>query len=309
VGELHEDWVALTYLLRKTGCATLIPCQAIGHDLVEIQFRTAEDAMAFLNPVAGRGPHAVTVPNEWADSPFPETLYERITGCGSAGDWKYAVHPDDWTAEGPVEDDEMMEGDTAPFAFPVSVRFPRSDLHLILLRLANASRDPRNPAGPNGHPGHWAAHWEDDDLLWLLLALCRGAIGARLRRPGTPPNRASVTFFYVWQAQAFLSLIVEGSAEGNQPQSCGPGEVRISPDRTGTLSQRITGSCPDEPENWSYEARPIDHALGERVVNGVVVQPRSKPRFDFAVTIQFPTTDLPVVFDRLSRVALDQLQI
>jgi hypothetical protein len=295
-------------LLRRFGCATLNSCHAIGPDFVEIQFQTADDAMAFLDPVAGRGPHPAAVPYEWAESPFPETLYERITGCGSAGDWRYAVHPDDWTGDMPVGDDEVMEGDTTPFAFPVSVCFPRSDVRLVVLRLANASRDRGNSGGPNGHPGHWSDHWEDRDFLWLLLALCRGAIGASLPRSGTPPDRASVTFFYVWQAQAFLNLILEGAAEGGQAQGRGPGDVRISPARAGTLHQRLTGSCPDEPGNWSYEARPIDHALEERVVNGVVVRPRSRPRFDFALTIRFPTTDLPVVFERLSRVALDQLR-
>jgi hypothetical protein len=75
--------------------------------------------------------------------PFPETLFGRKFGCTSYGAWEYEVRPLLMEVEEfGEEEDEIIEDNTEPdeFVFSLSVRFPRTDLPLILERLRAAPR-------------------------------------------------------------------------------------------------------------------------------------------------------------------------
>jgi hypothetical protein len=307
---VDKELPLVTRLLKQAGCATVDGCHALDDDSARVDFRTAEDAMEFLNDMAAygpeRGPHPATVPSAGAESPFPETLYERITGCGSPGDWSYEVQPAGWASEEVDEDGEPVEDLTDPFGLGISIRFPRADLPLIRERLAKAVQDPRREPGPNGDCGFWEFSWLDDDEVVLLLALCEGAVGACLPRPEGRPSTASLTFSSVRYVRELLHLIDDVRAEAEHPPGGGPGAVGIDPRRVQTLYFRIIGMYPEEGENWTFDARAMDHAIQERVVNGVVLRPRSEPRFGFALTIGVPTADLPIVYQRLHQVALEQ---
>jgi hypothetical protein len=307
---VDKELPLVTRLLKQAGCATVDGCHALDDDSARVDFRTAEDAMVFLNDMAAygpeRGPHTATVPSVGAASPFPERLYERITGCGSPGDWCYAVDPVGWPSEDVDEDGEESEDLDDVFGLGVSIRFPRADLPLIRERLARAVQDPRRQPGPDGHLDWWQTFLEEYDVGRLLLPLCAGAVGACLPRPGGRPDTASVTFRFAQDARAFLCPPEPLCLEGNHNRGSGPGAVGIDPRRMQTLWSRIIGANPGEGENWTFEARAIDYAVEERVVNGVIVQPRSKPEFDFAVTIRLPAADLPLLYEGLYEVAMDR---
>ena len=80
--------------------------------------------------------------------PFWETLYGRITGCDSEGDWEYKVLVDDYGVTEELVGNELVTTHVGPadFEFGVSIRFPRTDLPLILERL-KAARGGRNQKG------------------------------------------------------------------------------------------------------------------------------------------------------------------
>jgi hypothetical protein len=150
--DADDELARVTRLLKEAGCATVDGCHELGRDRAEVHFRTAEDAMEFLNAMAAYGlePHTADVPAAAADNTFPEALYARMTGCGSPGDWAYAVEPEGWAPEEAPEGDEPVDDVADLFPLAVSVRFPRADLPLVRERLARAVQDPRRPAGPNG---------------------------------------------------------------------------------------------------------------------------------------------------------------
>jgi hypothetical protein len=302
---VDNELTLVTGLLKQAGCATVGGCHKIDDDLVEVDFRTAEDAREFLNVMAAYGPErraqTATFPSAAAASPFRERLYERIKGCGSPGDWSYEVEPDGWGPDAAAEDGEALEDDSSLlFRLPVSVRFPRADLPLIRERLAEAVQDARRPAGPNGDIGSGASLWLDGDELVLLLGLCEAAIGACLARREGRPDTASVTFSSIGDARELLILMDEGSSGAAYPPGSGPGAAGINP--------RRVGACPDEGQFWFLEPRAVDHVMEEMVVKRVVVRPRSEPRFNFAVTMRIPIADLHSVYQHLHEVALERLR-
>jgi hypothetical protein len=286
------DLPLVSGLLKQAGCATVGGCHKIDDNSVGADFRTGEDAIEFLDVMAAYGPECgaqtAIIPSAVAESPFPETLYDRIMDCGSPGDWSYEVEPDGWESEELDEDGEPIEDPTDSFPLGVSMRFPRADLPLIRERLAKAVQDPRRPAGPNGVCLWWDGCWEDGDQVLLLLALCKGAIGACLPCPGGRPNTASLTFSNFWMVRELLHLMEEVSAEAEHPWDGGPGPGGVDP---------------DEAKYWAFEARAEDDVIEEKGVNGVVV----RPQFNFAVTVRIPIADLPSVYQRLYKVALDHL--
>jgi hypothetical protein len=102
-----------------------------------------------------------------------------------------------------------------------------------------------------------------------------------------------------------LHEIDDVRAEAEHPPGGGPGAIGVNPRRVQTLYSRIIGAYPDEAENWAFEARAVDGVIEEKVVNGVIVRPRSEPRFDFDLTMRIPTAELPIVYERLDQVAME----
>jgi hypothetical protein len=246
--EVDKELARVSWLLEEAACATLDGCRRTSRDLAQVHFLTANDATTLLDDVAAYaaepGPHTAGVPASGAETPFRETLYERMTGCGSARDWNYTVHPIAWAGE----DGEPIEDVDGPFPLPVSVRFPLADLPIIRERLARAVQDPLREYRLTGCPV-FTDDYEDFDLVDLLLDLCSGAIGASLPCPESCPGTACVTLSSVWNARAFLGLI-DGVTVGHDDHSGrGPEAVGLDPGRAQTLYLRLVGDCPDEAEH------------------------------------------------------------
>lgn len=117
--------------LWQLGIHTDDSCQNIGSGCIWIQFSSGQDAMRFLNLVAGirdlEGP-------ESADG-----LYFRM--LNAEGGWDYEVGP--WDANLVLDPAEQTGGFVGPpdLVLPVGVRFPITDYFRILhLVRANLSR-------------------------------------------------------------------------------------------------------------------------------------------------------------------------
>jgi hypothetical protein len=312
---MDKELSRLIGLFKELDCATVNFCEESGGHFTGVQFRTAADARAFLDFVVGLtlegGPLAANILSTRADSPFEDSLYSRIHGCGSAGDWKFAVRPGAWRSHGAVVDEGRLKGAREVLTFPISVRFPRADVPVILERLTNAVQHISRPGGPIRRPlsyVSWRDVWQEDDLIRFLGDLCKGTLRACLSLSEKRPPTAVLRLQSVIRAGLFLALIVSGPAEGDPDAGCGLGEVGADPDLTDPLYQRVAGTSREEGENWTYEARAMEFAVKEPLVNGVVVPPRSAPWFDFEVTCHLPATDLPVVFERLFEATLGQYQ-
>jgi hypothetical protein len=144
--EVDEELAPLILALWKADIDTWNSCQENRPGIVWIQFPTTDDARRFLNRVAEYPPdsdrdRANDRPGE-GDGPFPEALYDRVVGCGSDEDWEYDTLLDNEAVEVEVVDDERIERRTGPadFYFSVSVRFPRTDLPVVLRRVEDAVR-------------------------------------------------------------------------------------------------------------------------------------------------------------------------
>ena len=142
---IDEEIAPLIRELWKAGFTTLNSCQENRPGWVWIQFLHASDAETFLNIVARyeKGVH---------------TFYNRIrqewtTIAGELeGEWEYDVHPMDMAVEEMlVGDDCIKESCTGPsdFIFTFSIRFPKTDLPLILRRVRrhNKNISPRERIG------------------------------------------------------------------------------------------------------------------------------------------------------------------
>jgi hypothetical protein len=305
---LDEELAQVSRLLKQAGCATVNGCQDVGRRLVLFRFLTAEDAMTFLDDMAAYAPepHPADVPAAGPDNSFSEPLYARITGCGSPDDWAYGMEPEGWEPDETAEDPEQVEESHGLFPMAVSVCVPRADLPLIRERLAKAVQDPRRPAGPNGWCYYKIDSWHHDDVIWLHQVLCELAVGACQPRPEGRPNTAWVTFGSAMGAGEFLNLIDNISIRWDDPPGSGPAAFSIDPGRARTLDDPISGTCQDAGKNWSVKVRATGHVFEEYRVNGVVVRPRIGPQLSFEVTIGIPTADVPLIFERLQEVALDQ---
>ena len=139
--EVDEEMAPLILALWRAGIATRLSCQENQPGIAWIAFATPEDARKFLNRVAvypdpadlREGDGRTYVGNV----PFWETLYGRITGCGDEGNWDYRVWVDDFGVSEELVGDELGTTHVGPadFEFNVSIRFPRTDMPLILERL------------------------------------------------------------------------------------------------------------------------------------------------------------------------------
>jgi hypothetical protein len=139
--EVDEGLAPLILERWRAGIDTLNSCQEDRPGVAWVNFFGTADAKRFLDLVAvyPTGEQCRTVDGRAyvGDVPFAETLYGRITGLGSAGDWEYALHLIDLAVEVELVGDAVEVSCTGPadFEFDVSVRFPRADLPALLERL------------------------------------------------------------------------------------------------------------------------------------------------------------------------------
>ena len=131
---VDEGIAPLILALWQNGISTTLSCQENRPGIAWVQFLTPSDAKSFLDIVA-----------EYEEG--VETLYNRITNNWfhedgrdlSVPPWEYTTYPWDFARSlEPDENDETVEEyhDGEPyFLFPISVRFPVSDLPVILDRL------------------------------------------------------------------------------------------------------------------------------------------------------------------------------
>jgi hypothetical protein len=128
---IDEDMASLIGELWKAGIVTVTSCEENRPGIAWIQFATAEDAACFLD---------IVVRYEEGD----DTLYNWVTGRWArehppaASRWGYALLPEDLALHAEVDEDDSVDEwhDGVPeFVFSVSVRFPRTDLGIVLERM------------------------------------------------------------------------------------------------------------------------------------------------------------------------------
>lgn len=126
--EVDYKIAPLILALWKLGIHTVNSCQENRPRTAWIEFLTTDDAKQFLGIVA------VYPDEEDEKEPFWETLYGRITQCGSANDWEYHLHPFNWNVHEEIVSDEVIETCIGPsdFEFSVSIRFPKKDIPLLV---------------------------------------------------------------------------------------------------------------------------------------------------------------------------------
>jgi hypothetical protein len=143
--EVDEELAPLILALWKRNIHTRNSCQENFPGIAWIEFPTTFDAKDFLDLVAVYPKEEIRVANAQLPVqyvPFCEALYWRITNCGSVGDWQYDVHPHNWNVEEAIVNDEVVETCVGPsdFDFAVSIRFPRTDLPVVLEQVCRRER-------------------------------------------------------------------------------------------------------------------------------------------------------------------------
>jgi hypothetical protein len=136
---VDEELAPLILALWKRGIDTCLSCQENRPGVAWIMFPTAEDAKKFLNAVA-------VYPE---DEDRGQNLYDRIVGVADGGNWDYSVSVDDWAVKYDEVDGHLEEACTGPadFEFGLSIRFPTTDIPLLLKQLAEASASAGLTAG------------------------------------------------------------------------------------------------------------------------------------------------------------------
>jgi hypothetical protein len=119
---IREMWIA--------DIDTIMSCQDDGSDRIWVEFEDVDDLVEFLNAIAEFEPGRDTLYNRM--KPYFRTTDPEL-------DWIYELHPNDmaFTDDGPSDADVVQprhEG-TPYFFFTVSVRFPPSDLPVVLSRM------------------------------------------------------------------------------------------------------------------------------------------------------------------------------
>jgi hypothetical protein len=151
--EVDEELAPVILSLWKAGIDTCNSCQDNFPGIAWVEFPTMLDAKRFLDLVAvypdERDMRAVNGRLYVGDVPFWETLYGRITGWGNDDDWRYDVNVHNGSVDEHIVNDEVVQTCFGPsdFEFFVSVRFPRTDLPLILELLQTGMAPCPDPAG------------------------------------------------------------------------------------------------------------------------------------------------------------------
>ena len=118
--DVDEELAPLLVELWKAGMRTVLSCQENRPGVAWIQFFSVDDLTYFLDTVGG------------CAAVEEDDLYWRITQDADedGGSWEYALHPMDIAADDEADDD--WHEHLPDFAFLPSVRFPRTDLPLLL---------------------------------------------------------------------------------------------------------------------------------------------------------------------------------
>jgi hypothetical protein len=145
-GNIDEELAPLIRALWKAGIYTTNSCQENQPGIAWIEFSSFDDAKKFLDLVAvypaGWDRRSKNGGKSVSKVPFWKTLYGRITNCGDGGDWQFDVHPFDFGVEEKLVKDEIITRCIGPayFEMYVSIRFPKSDVPLILEQLTLKDR-------------------------------------------------------------------------------------------------------------------------------------------------------------------------
>jgi hypothetical protein len=314
----HEDWeefvdeelFPLLRLLWNVDIMTFRCCQEDAPGIVWLQFMTAADAAAFLelateDPAGQDLSPANDAPAAGA-TPFAGTLNERMVGCGREGNWQYDIQPWDraWRVD-MLDDGVLLSPGETQFDFYTSVRFPRSDLPLVLDLVSRAVHDPGRMKYFGVRPGDWRTGTaEHNPFPDLLLSLLEASVDEACAVDLSGQAGVQVEFSSVYDLQMFLDLTVGYAAEQDHPPGGGRDEASPGPLRGEAVDAHILGcGCGSA---WRYAGGAVDLSIEEEVVNGQVRRRRIDwPMFDFRAAVRFPRRDLPAINQRLSRAAWD----
>ena len=123
--DVDEELAPLLEQLAKAGINTLMSCQENRPGIAWITFSRVNDLGRFLEIVG-------------AYEPDGTSLYRRITGDAEEGGWEYELYPMDAGMHYEESKDGVTEegpGGPPCFCFQASVRFPRTDLPILLERM------------------------------------------------------------------------------------------------------------------------------------------------------------------------------
>jgi hypothetical protein len=144
--EVDEELAPLIQAIWRAGIDTINSCQENQPGIAWIEFATARDAQRFLNLVAECPDkselHVVNGRLFVGDTPFEHTLYPRVTHRGVDGGWRYDVSLYDLGVDEEIVNGQVVDTPIGPsdFQFAVSIRFPRTELPLLLEKLQERAR-------------------------------------------------------------------------------------------------------------------------------------------------------------------------
>lgn len=116
---IREIWTA--------GIETVNSCEDNKPGIVWVQFASSEGCAVFLDIIS-----------RYTDCDESEFLYRRVLQRESRN-WEYALHPNDYSLDEWLDDDDVVNeshSGVSNFGFSVSVRFPVTDLPILVERLS-----------------------------------------------------------------------------------------------------------------------------------------------------------------------------
>ncbi len=129
--DVDEELAPLIEQMARAGIRTIMAGQENRPGIAWIMFSDESDLCGFLNIVAEYDPEE-------------GGLYRRASLCDDEGKWEYSVLPHDLSLEEEVTEDDFIEEShdgQVCFTFMPSVRFPRTDLPILLDRMVRHNRD------------------------------------------------------------------------------------------------------------------------------------------------------------------------
>lgn len=123
---IDEKIAPLIREIWMVGIETINSCEANRPGVVWIQFASSDGGAVFLDIVAS-----------YTDGDESDFLYDRILQRGS-NNWEYTLHPNDYSLDEWLDDDVVDESHSgvSNFGFSVSIRFPITDLPILVERLS-----------------------------------------------------------------------------------------------------------------------------------------------------------------------------
>jgi hypothetical protein len=205
-----------------------------------------------------------------------------------------------------VPDQVRIAQGTTQFDFSTSVRFPHTDLPLVLKHLSTAVHDPQKMEHFWVACRDWRIMTAEHDLFHpLLFALWNATIEDACTVDLAGQAGVQLRVSDLEDLQILLDLTVGYAIERDLPARRARVDVGSDPHRGEVLDEHILGF--GRAEDWQYEVHPVDHAVKEAVVSGEVQRRHTGPAdFRFSASVRFPRSDLPAIVERLSRAARDQ---